>query len=114
MRNTQPYLPLVFVRRLTLKIPPVEDAITHGTPNLQRPLTKAAGLYGLAPNAMERGDVIYLPGFKFVGIRAVQYKLSRSNLLNGAEAVRHAWIHREDLRAYGATPYHSSDVISPI
>ena len=25
------------------------------------------------------------------------YKLNRSNILNGAEAVRHAWIHREDV-----------------
>ena len=25
------------------------------------------------------------------------YKLNRSNILNGAEAVRHAWIHREDI-----------------
>lgn len=58
--------------------------------------------------------LLYLPGFNFVGIRAVQYKLNRSNILNGAEAVRHAWIHREDLRAHGATPYHSNDVISRI
>ena len=25
------------------------------------------------------------------------YKINRSNILNGAEAVRHAWIHREDI-----------------
>ena len=40
--------------------PQVEDASAHGTPDLQRPLTKAVGLYGLAPDVMEYGDAIVL------------------------------------------------------
>ena len=40
--------------------------------------------------------LLHFLGFNVVRIRAVRYKLIRPNIINGAEAVRHAWIHLED------------------
>ena len=62
----------------------------------------------LADKCLEDVAQIDLPMWRYIIEHAVQkgrlttqdfyaYRLNRSNILNGAEAVRHAWIHREDI-----------------
>ena len=62
----------------------------------------------LSNKCLEDMAQIDLPEWRHIIEHAVQkgvlttqdfyaYRLNRSNILNGAEAVRHAWIHREDI-----------------
>ena len=86
-------------------IPVLEGCcINYAAAKLGRPYVDGV----LSDKCLEDVAQIDLPEWRHIIERAVQkgilttqdfyaYRFDRSNILNGAEAVRHAWIHREDI-----------------